>query len=43
MTLLSVKFHLDGQEQNLLGSLGQCLEKLLSLRANPQHLMLEST
>lgn len=42
MMLLSVKVHWDGQEQNLLASLGQCLEKLLSLRGNRQHLMLES-
>lgn len=41
--VLSVKFRLDGQEQNLLGSLGQCLGKLLSLRDNPQYLTLEST
>lgn len=40
--LLSVKFHLDGQEQNLLDSLGQCLERLPSMRENPSLLIPES-
>lgn len=30
--LLSVKFHLDDQEKNLLDSSGQCLEQFLSVR-----------
>lgn len=41
--LLSVKFHLDGEERNLLGSSGQHLQQLLSVRDNPSHWILQST
>lgn len=41
--LLSVKFHLDGEERNLLDSSGQHPQQLLSVRDNPSHWILQST